>query len=226
MQHFTVGRDSYSLIKNQGLAAFLLPKVGVPWQFAEADAVTAHACEWNRLGAGLEFERMNWNEPLTDDQIKWGGHIVRWFADNYGIPLVLHDGARLPIGSPFRGSVNHGSLVHRACDQHTDGITQDDFARMVGGAGGDDDVKGVLFTITGGKGPAGPGAIYHAAGNTYTWVTHPDAIPVLKVLGQVLPDVIDLSPEKVAGWTYYPPDTSSKVITFLRSLFPKRSAGK
>ena len=134
VQHFTVGRDSYGLIKNNGLAAFLLPKSGVPWQFAEADAVTAHACEWNRAGAGLEFERLSWDEPLTDDQIHWGGVIVRWFADNYGIPLVLHDGARLPIGDGFRGSVNHGALVHRACDQHTDGITQDDFARMIGTA--------------------------------------------------------------------------------------------
>lgn len=132
VDHFTVGRDSRALIRDKGLAQFLFPKQGQPFQFAEADAVCSHACEWNRLGPGLEFERLNWDEPLTAEQIHWGGEVTKWLSVTYGIPLVHHGGARLPIGDGFRGFVNHGSLVHRACDQHTDGITDADFAAMVG----------------------------------------------------------------------------------------------
>lgn len=128
--HFTVGTNSRALIRDQGLAAFLFPKDRRPWQFCEADSITSHACEWNDEGPGLEFERLNWGEPLTSTQLKYGGACIAWLHDTFGIPLVWHGGARLPIGSGFRGFVNHGSLMHQACDQHTDGITMDEWAAM------------------------------------------------------------------------------------------------
>jgi len=129
--HYTVGIDSQALIRNNGLAQFLVPKEALPIQFAEADAVCAHACEWNVKGPGIEFERLSDREPLTASQIAWGGKIIRWLHDTYGYPLKFHDGARLPLGDPFRGFVTHRSLVHKACDQHTDYVTATDFARMV-----------------------------------------------------------------------------------------------
>lgn len=132
--HFTVGVNSRALIRDRGLAQFLLPKVGRPFQFAESDAACIDACEWGDEGPGLEFERMSWDEPLTEDQIFWGGYLVQTLHEQDGYPLVFHGGARLPVGDGFRGFVNHGSLVHNACDQHTDGVTADDFARMIQGA--------------------------------------------------------------------------------------------
>jgi len=133
--HFTVGTGdgTGTYIKNNGLAAFYIRKDGRVFQYAEADAICSHACEWNDEGPGLEFERESWNVALTDAQITSGGQLVLWLHDTFGFPLVHHGGARLPIGSPFRGFVNHGSLVHRACDQHTDGITKADFDRMIQG---------------------------------------------------------------------------------------------
>lgn len=130
--HFTVGTDSHALIKNEGLAQFLVPKETRPVQFAEADAVCADSCEWNVTGPGIEFERLSDKEPLTPSQIEWGGRIIHWLSENYGYPLSFYDGPRLAIGDPFRGFVTHRSLVHKKCDQHTDYITPEDFAAMIG----------------------------------------------------------------------------------------------
>lgn len=181
VDHFTVGRDSRALIRDRGLAAFLLPKIGQPFQFAPADAVTSHACEWNDEGCGLEFERMNWGEPLTPDQIHWGGVITRWQRDRYGIPGVLWDTFRLQIGDPYRGSVNHGSLVHRACDQHTDGITQADFAAMMGGTE-EDDMKGVFIK------KANSPYVFYLFGNSKSYVPTQEVMSGLAYVGQAIDD--------------------------------------
>lgn len=222
--HFTVGTDSRALIRDQGLAQFLLPKVGAPFQFAEADAVCSHACEWNTAGPGLEFERLSWGEPLTPDQVFWGGRIIAWLRDTYGIPLAFHGGARLPIGDGFRGFANHGSLVHRACDQHTDGVTADDFSRMVAGDKGAAPMA-FLTTVEGG-GPRGPGAVYCVQGNLISHVTNPDTIGLLQFTGEVPANIGHISASAASGLQFYPPDSTSRVVAFLRKLFPKRSEGK
>lgn len=132
--HFTVGRDSRALIRDQGLAAFLFPKHGPPFQFCEADAITSHACEWNSKGPGLEVERLSWAEPFTADQTRWVGEVCRWLSTTHGIPLVHHPttSGRLPIGSAFSGFADHGGLVHKACDQHTDGWTDQEWTAAIG----------------------------------------------------------------------------------------------
>lgn len=131
--HFTVGigDGTGDYIKRNGLAAFYIRKDGRVFQYAEADAITSHACEWNDEGPGLEFERENWSVSLPAAQIRAGGKLIRWLHATHGYPLLHHSGARLAIGSGFRGFVNHGSLVHKACDQHTDGVTHGEWDAMI-----------------------------------------------------------------------------------------------
>lgn len=135
--HFTVGVDSRALIRNRGLAQWLIPKAGAPYQFAEDDAACSHACEWNLLGDGIELERMGWHEPPTESQLYWMGRIVRWRAERRGIPLDHWPttAGRLPIGSGFRGFADHGGLTHRACDQHTDGWTEQEWRACLAATG-------------------------------------------------------------------------------------------
>lgn len=137
--HFTVGTDS-TPIGDRGYFNILFPKVGPPIQFAETDAVTWHAAEYNPYGPGAEWERLPTGEyvrpglqraePLTADQIVWGGRWVDHCAE-WGIPKVLYDGPRFEVlNLGFSGQVNHGDLS----DQRSDGLTPEEWALIVGGS--------------------------------------------------------------------------------------------
>lgn len=133
--HYTVGVDSTGIGVN-GYFHFLIPKEGTPQQFAPTEAVCWDACEWNPTGVGIEFERLSDAEPLTANQLNWGGLIVRWLSAEHGIPLVFRDTPedRMPVGTSFQGFTTHRSLHENACDEHYDYITQSDWAAMLGGA--------------------------------------------------------------------------------------------
>lgn len=130
--HFTAGRDSTGPGLS-GLFPFLVRRNGEVVQFAEVDALCYHACEWNRTGPGVEVEYL----PGVDDAVFTDasraacGALVRWLSAEWGIPLAYYDGPRLPIGDPFTGFVAHGSLVHQACDQHTDSWPRADWDAMI-----------------------------------------------------------------------------------------------
>mgnify|MGYP001562233769 CR=1 FL=1 len=130
--HETVGRDSRGLIRDQGLAWILFPKAGPPIQFAPCNSTTAHACEFNTTGAGHEVERFP-GEPPTADQIHWIGEVLRWRNREWGVPLEHHvkENGRLPIGTGFRGTADHGGLTHHKCDQHTDGWPDPEYATFI-----------------------------------------------------------------------------------------------
>lgn len=130
--HFTVGTDSTGIGLN-GYFHFLVPKVGVPQQFAPTEAICWDACEWNPVGWGIEFERMSGDEPLTPDQITWGGNILRWGSADSGIPLTFRDTPddRMPVGTEYHGVTTHRSLHENACPEHFDFITQSDFDAML-----------------------------------------------------------------------------------------------
>ena len=210
--HFTVGRDSRALIRDRGLAAFLFPKSGAPFQFCEANAITAHACEWNTKGPGLEVERLSWAEPFTTDQTRWVGEVCRWLSTVYGIPLVHHatSAGRLPIGSTFRGFADHGALVHRACDQHTDGWTDTEWAAAIGGPGLQEEDDGMGFTATGPD-----GTIWHCAGTTRRRVSW-DTANALAGLASPVKYAGAIGPEALAGFS----DSDG----FLARLFPAKAA--
>lgn len=224
--HFTVGRDSRALIRNKGLAAFLFPKSGPPIQFCEVNSITSHACESNDDGCGYEAERMGWHEPLTPDQTRWIGEVVRWRNREWGVPLAHHGGARLPIGHGFRGVVNHGSLVHKACDQHTDGWTVEEWTAAVGSAPSpapsvpqEDDTM-LVHTI---------GAETHYSISESSWrQLHP--LEVL-VLAQGGAKFVDLTPEatqvlqRIADENYQKLHAGplATLVAWIAKLFPKKA---
>ena len=130
VEHFTVGTDSTG-IGDRGYFHLLFPKVGPPLQFAEIDALTWHAGPWNSYGPGAEFERLGYDEPLTADQLEWGGRYHHWLSSEWGIPLVHFRGP--PDGTRFDPSEFHGFPDHGAIDdQRTDGVTDAEFAPMAG----------------------------------------------------------------------------------------------
>lgn len=130
--HETVGRDSRALIRNRGLAQFLLPKQGPPIQFGPADAVHSDACEFALYGFGVEIERMVYNDgsrdAMTPDQIEGFAQLVAWGWQQHGVPwdawyLGPFEGLpRLPVGTLYSGWANHGALDQQACDDHHDGV--------------------------------------------------------------------------------------------------------
>jgi hypothetical protein len=125
VEHFTVGSDSRNIGLN-GYFHMLFPKAGPPYAYAEFDAITWHAGPFNPNGPGWEFERLGYDDPLTDDQISWGSKAHQW-AHEWGIPLEHYDGARFEaVSSRFRGFVNHGDLD----DQRSDGVTGEEFVLM------------------------------------------------------------------------------------------------
>jgi hypothetical protein len=133
--HFTAGVNSYELVKNGNakapstLAQFLLPKMGVPWQFTEVDAL-CYDSPPNTDGPGIEFERMGYHEPLTSDQLEWGGRIFQWLHDEWGVPLVHYDGPKVQGTIPgFHGFANHGDLDRN----RSDGVTPEEWDALIGG---------------------------------------------------------------------------------------------
>jgi hypothetical protein len=127
VEHFTVGRDSRNIGLN-GYFHMLFPKVGPPYAYAEIDAITWHAGPYNPNGPGWEFERLGYDDPLTEDQMSWGAKAHEWMHE-WGIPMEHYDGPRFKaITSRFRGFVNHGDLD----DQRSDGVTGEEFTTMTG----------------------------------------------------------------------------------------------
>ena len=129
VMHFTVGVDSTS-VGDKGYFNWLVPKAGPAIQFAEADSLTWHAGAWNPDGPGTEFERLSWDEPLTDNQLAWGRTIVGFLHDQWGIPLDFYDGPRVV---QWDGFINHASLGDKNGDHqdHTDGISRSDWSLML-----------------------------------------------------------------------------------------------
>jgi hypothetical protein len=97
-------------------------------QFYDTKTKCSHAKGANSWSVGIEFEGKN-EEALTENQIHWGGHIVRWLSGDVGIPLTAYyDGPRKGQSSEYRG---HRTV---ADSDHSDYITKSDFDKMVMGA--------------------------------------------------------------------------------------------
>jgi hypothetical protein len=135
--HYTVGTNS-APIGRRGYFQFLVPRAGIPMQFAPVDALCFDSGEWNDAGPGIELE---FYEPqdgpapaniVTASQIEWGGKIARWFNTEHGIPLAFYDGPRIAETGGFRGFITHRSLIQ--LEQHTDYITAGQWQAMVGAA--------------------------------------------------------------------------------------------
>jgi len=140
--HYTVGADSRG-VAERGFFHFLVhrdaSREGGCTQYAEVDAITWHAAAWNDDGPGIEYERLTTGgyndeglanaQPLTDNQIEWGGRIVAFLAE-WGIPPVLYDGPRYGTAG-WRGWVNHHDIDADRFDGLTraewDALTNEEF---------------------------------------------------------------------------------------------------
>jgi hypothetical protein len=140
VDHDTGGTNSYEICKNgrpgydTGLCQILLPKVGVPWQFTEIDAICYHAGsaaygDYNPYGPGYEVERLQ-GEPLTDDQATWLGRINAWADAEWGLPNVHYWG---PQYGPWQANF-HGSVNHRDIHPNPDGLSPTEWASLGAGA--------------------------------------------------------------------------------------------
>jgi hypothetical protein len=127
--HYTVGRDSRP-IGDRGYFNFLVSRDGTVTQFAEADAVTWHAGNWNGRGPGIEVEYLPGvdDEVFTDAARDACGELVRWLGST--IPLDYYDAARI---NTWHGFIAHGSLIQSG-DSHTDSWPRSDWDQMVGTA--------------------------------------------------------------------------------------------
>ena len=145
--HYTVGVDS-TPIGQRGFFHFLIGRDGGVTQFAELDAVTWHAGEWNREGPGIEVEYL----PGRDDEVFTPqaraacGELVAWVAAQ-GIPAVYYDGDRLEVGA-WSGFISHRSLIQT--EEHFDYWPQADWDAMVTkpAPSVEDDMQ-TLFTVDG-----------------------------------------------------------------------------
>lgn len=97
-------------------------------QFARIPSITWSACEFNPYGVSIEFERLSWNEELTDYQIESGALWINSLIE-LGVPDQHHYDGRVEAGT-VTGFINHGSCRQYACEQHSDGITHAEYLAM------------------------------------------------------------------------------------------------
>jgi len=134
--HYTVGVNSGSLIRNQGLAQWLVDRDGTIHQYAECDAICWDSGEFNDDGPGIEIE---YYEPhdgdaiFTDAARDATAGLVHWLHNEWGVPLDYYDGPRVAEGA-FSGFIAHKSLQQRPDLQHYDYWPREDWDRMVSGA--------------------------------------------------------------------------------------------
>lgn len=127
--HFTAGTSSEGLIRNQGLAQFLISRNGEVVQFAEANAVCWDSGEWNDDGPGIEIEFYQEDEIFTDAARTSCAGLVKWLSSEWGIPLHYYDGLRIPENT-YRGFISHRALIQS--QPHGDFWPITDWEAMVG----------------------------------------------------------------------------------------------
>lgn len=130
--HYTVGVNS-APIGAQGYFHWLIGRDGTVTQFAEADALTWHAGEWNVYGPGIEVEYYAPNDGdviFTDAARSACAGLIGWLNSEWAIPLDYYDGPRQST-SDQRGFMSHRSLVQT--EQHYDYWPQADWDAMTNG---------------------------------------------------------------------------------------------
>lgn len=129
VRHYTVGRDS-TAIGDRGYFHWLIARDGAVTQFAETDAVTWHAGEWNGMGPGIENEYLDEDQIMSLEQIVSARGLVAWLHSEWGIPLDEYRGPRIPSSTDFSGFLDHTSLIQT--EEHYDYWPEDAWLRIVG----------------------------------------------------------------------------------------------
>lgn len=162
--HRTIGRwgGDYSVGKNRdhnsGTFQWLIGQDEGQWvQFYPVNSFCSHAAGSNEAGPGIEITGQN-GEALTDWQINALGQILRWLRDEWHVIPTYTDGdprVYVDTEGPL-GFVSHRHVGYPPNPRyhHYDYITDDEFARALGGAAPnppeDDDVKGIFLKAKGG----------------------------------------------------------------------------
>ena len=153
--HFTAGAyGGDSAVGLRGYFNAYAPRAGhEPEQYAEIDATTWHACEWNARCTSLEVEKRTDVERMADQQVAACGLWVRRCAE-LGIPATYYDVPRsLQPGGPLpAGHISHRSLNASACDDHTDYWTADEWQRILAAANPTIEKEGGMAVIVGKNG--------------------------------------------------------------------------
>lgn len=134
--HWTAGYNSIGIIRDRGLCQHLTRDEGIYAFTADAGMVAYTQCEWNRRATANEVESIDGS--VSEAQLALMAYREVWVVAQTGIPPVYFDapamGAqRMPVGTPYRGVTTHRSLVHRACDMHSDGFDVWVWERVWGG---------------------------------------------------------------------------------------------
>lgn len=112
--HYTVGKQS-DPIGARGYFNFLVRRNGEIVQFAEADAVTWHAGNWNTRGPGIEVEYLDEPDIFTPEAHQATAGLVEWLI-SLGVPDQFYDGPRI---ADHHGFITHRSLIQTG-DAHHD----------------------------------------------------------------------------------------------------------
>lgn len=92
-------------------------------QYAELDAVTFGACEWNKVSVHVEVEALNMGVRFSAYAIDRCGLAVAACIE-FGIAdrrYVAPGRDRFALGTVLLGFVDHQDLQHKACEMHSDG---------------------------------------------------------------------------------------------------------
>lgn len=168
--HYTAGRDSDDLIRNQGLAQWLVTRDGRVIQYAEADALCHDSGEWNDDGPGIEIEYLDEPDIFTPEAYTATAGLVEWLI-SLGIPGDFYDGPRLAEGT-FSGFITHRSL--QQSQPHSDWWPT--LPRATGLPVQESRMNPELFLD-----PAtGKVYVYDPNGPTATWLMDPDALAAVQ----------------------------------------------
>lgn len=194
--HYTVGRDSTG-IGVQGYFNFLVRRNGEVVQFAEADALTWHAGNWNARGPGIEVEYLeSYDGPapgniFTGPQLNACGALVRWLAGR--VPLRFYDGARI---SEWAGFITHRSIIQSG-DWHYNYWTAEQFAAMVGAAPAPAPVRRSIPAMFGRH--IADGAIFLFSPARCAHIADPATVARLRFVG--VPYAGDMTIADLQGWS-------------------------
>lgn len=117
VRHYTVGTDSRP-IGMAGYFNFLISRDGTVTQFAEVDALTWHAGEWNGYGPGIEVEYLDEPDVFTPEALAAAQALYRWLEAEWGIEPGQYLGPRIPTTAGFAGWIDHASLIQT--EEHYD----------------------------------------------------------------------------------------------------------
>lgn len=186
--HWTAGWNSIGICRDRGLVQHLTRDEGVYQFVADVGMVAWTQCEFNRVATANEVESIDGS--VSEAQLALMAYREQWLIAQTGIPPIYFDapsmGApRMPVGTPYRGVTNHRSLVHHACDMHSDGFDVWVWERVWGGTPPppeepEDEMRGFFAVSDDGTVPG----YWYVHGATKVWAKSKEVVDHLAIRSQ------------------------------------------